>query len=152
MPVRNIRRLSTVAAWIVILAVAVASTAAGCGKVAPPDQIFVDNKAEQKKHTCLAWEWGGPREILTDAAHGGADRKTLAVFLLREWRDEDPDSLREATNSLHDAASRLQRGDNPDAVLADAERAMATTDDWYARECPPIVAAEGRSTTTTVER
>ena len=137
---------ATVRRILILAVLASGGPLAGCNKVPPPDQVFTDTKADQAHNLCLAWQHGNPRQILTDAAHGGADRRVLARFLLREWREDDPEDLRQAFGTLKDSAAKLDTTD-PDTVLAEAEPALEATDRYFDAHCPPIIAADTATTT-----
>lgn len=134
-------------ALMLMLLLAGALTGA-CGKVPSPDQIFGDQRAQHMEALCMSWGYSTPRKTLTEAAHGDDDRKTLAVMLLREWREDDPEELRDAYAKLQAAAKRLQRGDDGDTVLREAEVAMAETDRFHTQQCPIILKASGSTITT----
>lgn len=142
------RQKAALLAIAIAIAIAVSGTAIGCGKVPAPAEIVADKSAERKKNLCLAWQYGGPRKTLTDAATGGAEQKLLGEFLSPTARDDDPDELKDALAKLSDSARRLKDGDDPTKVLADSEAALATTDRFYEASCPALI-AEDRATTTT---
>lgn len=109
---------------------------AGCGKVPTPGDLMRDARADRRANLCQAWSNGTPRTILAEAAHGDADQRYLATWLLRDPDGDDPDELVDAMRALHTAADELHRGSpEPDAVVRRAEPALATTDRWFSTNC-----------------